>query len=219
MKQVFPPGRKTCSLSHNRCVLEPFSHNGQLREHRLGDRHREIGVHFTPTDLTAAQLNEALGRCQTLWREKILARWAVPDMFECVDLLPSSGSDKMLIIKDLCRVDLLPGLANPLQGYKDVENVVNNRWPSREAMIKAEGADPSRFKRCLCLIVSLVLYKIQIGGLRENSGLTRSQENQSRLLTWRKSMPSRTKTRPDLALSCPMCPVVSRQLSTLRFDC
>ena len=77
----------------------------------------------------------------------------------------------------LYRVDLPPGLANPLQGYKDVENVVNTRWPSRESMIKAEGADPSRFKRCLCLIVGLAMRQNKPWLIREQ--WTHSQPRKS----------------------------------------
>ncbi|KAK8844157.1 hypothetical protein IAR55_006951 [Kwoniella newhampshirensis] len=71
MKQVFHPGRKTCSLSHT----------------RLGDRTRELGVHVTPTDFTPEQLKEVLTRCKALWNEKTLSRLAVPEMLE-VDLPP-----------------------------------------------------------------------------------------------------------------------------------
>lgn len=66
LKQVFQPGRKTCSLSHS----------------RLGDRPREIGVHVTPTDFTPEQLKEVIARCKTLWTEKSLSRLAVPEMLE-----------------------------------------------------------------------------------------------------------------------------------------
>lgn len=69
LKQVFQPGRKTCSLSHS----------------RLGDRPREIGVHVTPTDFTPEQLKEVIARCKTLWTEKSLSRLAVPEMLEWVD--------------------------------------------------------------------------------------------------------------------------------------
>lgn len=68
LKQVFQPGRKTCSLSHS----------------RLGDRPREIGVHVTPTDFTPEQLKEVLLRCKNLWTEKTLSRLAVPEMLEWV---------------------------------------------------------------------------------------------------------------------------------------
>ncbi|ORX39265.1 hypothetical protein BD324DRAFT_619074 [Kockovaella imperatae] len=115
MKQVFQPGRKTCSLSHN----------------RVGDRHREIGVHVTPTDFTPELLKEVLNRCQSMWNEKTLARLAVPEMLE---------------------IDLPPGVVNPLQSYSDVEAVIARNWPSREAMIRAQGADEKRFKRVLSLI-------------------------------------------------------------------
>lgn len=66
LKQVFQPGRKTCSLSHS----------------RLGDRPREIGVHVTPTDFTPEQLKEVISRCKALWTEKTLSRLAVPEMLE-----------------------------------------------------------------------------------------------------------------------------------------
>ncbi|ODN97330.1 hypothetical protein L198_03893 [Cryptococcus wingfieldii CBS 7118] len=69
MKQVFHPGRKTCSLSHT----------------RLGDRTRELGVHVTPTDFTPEQMKEVLSRCKALWNEKTLSRLAIPEMLE-VDL-------------------------------------------------------------------------------------------------------------------------------------
>ncbi|WVR08840.1 hypothetical protein IAU60_005898 [Kwoniella sp. DSM 27419] len=117
MKQVFHPGRKTCSLSHT----------------RLGDRTRELGVHVTPTDFTPEQMKEVLLRCKALWNEKTLSRLAVPEMLE---------------------VDLPPGLTNPLRDYGDVDDMVTRNWPSREAMIKADGLDPSRFKRLLSLIWS-----------------------------------------------------------------
>ncbi|KAL7421042.1 hypothetical protein Q5752_003926 [Cryptotrichosporon argae] len=71
LKQVFHPGRKTCSLSHS----------------RLGDRPREIGLHVTPTDFAPEQLKEVVTRCRTLWREKTLSRLAVPEMLE-IDLPP-----------------------------------------------------------------------------------------------------------------------------------
>ncbi|WWC90996.1 uncharacterized protein L201_005935 [Kwoniella dendrophila CBS 6074] len=77
MKQVFHPGRKTCSLNHT----------------RLGDRTRELGVHVTPTDFTPEQMKEVLTRCKALWNEKTLARLAVPEMLE-VDL-PSGLSNPL----------------------------------------------------------------------------------------------------------------------------
>ncbi|WVF65333.1 hypothetical protein IAT40_000059 [Kwoniella sp. CBS 6097] len=117
MKQVFHPGRKTCSLSHT----------------RLGDRTRELGVHVTPTDFTPEQMKEVLARCKALWNEKTLSRLAVPEMLE---------------------VDLPPGLSNPLRDYADVDDMVTRNWPSREAMIRADGLDPNRFKRLLSLIWS-----------------------------------------------------------------
>ena len=117
MKQVFHPGRKTCSLSHN----------------RLGDRPREIGVHVTPTDFNAQQLKEVLTRTKGLWNEKTLARLAVPEMLE---------------------IDLPKEHTNPLKEYADVEDVITRNWPTREAMIRADGVDPSRFKRLLSLTVS-----------------------------------------------------------------
>ncbi|ORY33018.1 hypothetical protein BCR39DRAFT_504009 [Naematelia encephala] len=114
MKQVFQPGRKTCSLSHS----------------RLGDRPREIGVHVTPTGVSPEQLKEIVARCKALWNEKSLARLAVPEMLE---------------------IDLPPHLFNPLKSYADVEATVTRNWPTREAMIKGEDADPERFKRLLGL--------------------------------------------------------------------
>ncbi|WVQ93008.1 hypothetical protein IAU59_000071 [Kwoniella sp. CBS 9459] len=117
MKQVFHPGRKTCSLSHT----------------RLGDRTRELGVHVTPTDFTPEQMKEVLTRCKALWNEKTLSRLAVPEMLE---------------------VDLPPGPSNPLRDYADVDDMITRNWPSREAMIRADGLDPNRFKRLLSLIWS-----------------------------------------------------------------
>ncbi|WWC72872.1 uncharacterized protein I206_106836 [Kwoniella pini CBS 10737] len=117
MKQVFHPGRKTCSLNHI----------------RLGDRTRELGVHVTPTDFSPEQIKEVLTRCKALWNEKTLARLAVPEMLE---------------------VDLPPGLANPLRDFGDVDDMVTRNWPSREAMIRADGLDPNRFRRLLSLIWS-----------------------------------------------------------------
>ncbi|WVQ81405.1 hypothetical protein IAT38_003529 [Cryptococcus sp. DSM 104549] len=115
MKQVFHPGRKTCSLSHT----------------RLGDRVRELGVHVTPTDFTPEQLKEVITRCKSLWNEKTLSRLAIPEMLE---------------------VDLPSSLSNPLRDYADVDDIVTRNWPSREAMIRADGLDPNRFKRLLALI-------------------------------------------------------------------
>ncbi|WOO78541.1 uncharacterized protein LOC62_02G002088 [Vanrija pseudolonga] len=114
LKQVFQPGRKTCSLSHS----------------RLGDRPREIGVHVTPTDFTPEQLKEVISRCKTLWSEKTLSRLAVPEMLE---------------------IDLPPHVINPLRNFQDVDDIVTRCWPSREAMIRAEGIDGNRFKRLLGL--------------------------------------------------------------------
>ena len=98
LKEVFPPGRKTCSLSHSRyvCRASVCADNGRLRveesvatahragltPHRLGDRQRDIGVHVTPSDFTPEQLNEVLTRCKGLWQEKNLSRLAVPEMME-----------------------------------------------------------------------------------------------------------------------------------------
>ncbi|WVN87967.1 uncharacterized protein L203_103164 [Cryptococcus depauperatus CBS 7841] len=115
MKQVFHPGRKTCSLSHT----------------RLGHRTRELGVHVTPTDLTPEQMKEVLSRCKALWNEKTLSRLAIPEMLE---------------------VDLPPNLANPLRDFNDVNDIVTRNWPSREAMIRADGIDQTRFKRLISLI-------------------------------------------------------------------
>ncbi|EIW65798.1 hypothetical protein TREMEDRAFT_46041 [Tremella mesenterica DSM 1558] len=115
MRQVFQPGRKTCSLSHS----------------RIGDRPLEIGVHVTPTDFTPEQLKEVIARCKSLWNEKTLARLAVPEMLE---------------------IDLPPGASNPLRTYEDIENIISGNWPAREKMIRADGAEPSRFKRLLGLV-------------------------------------------------------------------
>lgn len=52
------------------------------------------------------------------------------------------------------RIDLPPDVINPLRDYADVEDIITRNWPTREAMIKADGADPARFKRLLGLIVS-----------------------------------------------------------------
>ncbi|WWD06989.1 hypothetical protein V865_005086 [Kwoniella europaea PYCC6329] len=84
MKQVFHPGRKTCSLNHT----------------RLGDRIREMGVHVTPTDFTPEQIKEVLTRCKALWNEKTLARLAVPEMLE-VDLPPGLSNP----LRDFADVD------------------------------------------------------------------------------------------------------------------
>ena len=51
----------------------------------------------------------------------------------------------------LPRMDLPPNLINPLHSYADSEKIIVENWPAREAMIKAEGADPARFKRILGL--------------------------------------------------------------------
>lgn len=53
----------------------------------------------------------------------------------------------------LSRVDLPASLANPLRDFADVDDIVTRNWPSREAMIRADGVNPSRFKRLLSLIV------------------------------------------------------------------
>jgi hypothetical protein len=42
---------------------------------------------------------------------------------------------------------------NPIRNYADVEDIVTQNWPNRESMIRAEGADPARFKRLLGLVV------------------------------------------------------------------
>ena len=52
---------------------------------------------------------------------------------------------------DKFRIDLPPNIVNPLQSYADIENQITGNWPSREHMIRAEGADPARFKRILGL--------------------------------------------------------------------
>ena len=97
---------------------------------RLGDRQRDIGVHVTPSDFTPEQLSEVLARCKGLWQEKNLSRLAVPEMME---------------------MDLPANLINPLHSYADIEKIIVENWPAREGMIKAEGADPERFKRILGL--------------------------------------------------------------------
>ena len=48
-------------------------------------------------------------------------------------------------------MDLPPNLINPLHSYSDIDKIIVENWPAREAMIRAEGADPSRFKRLLGL--------------------------------------------------------------------
>jgi hypothetical protein len=45
-------------------------------------------------------------------------------------------------------------MTNPIRNYADVEDIVTQNWPNRESMIRAEGADPNRFKRLLGLVVS-----------------------------------------------------------------
>lgn len=52
------------------------------------------------------------------------------------------------------RIDLPPQLQNPIRNYQDVEEIVTRNWPNRESMIRAEGAEPTRFKRLLGLVVS-----------------------------------------------------------------
>ncbi|WRT69293.1 uncharacterized protein IL334_006277 [Kwoniella shivajii] len=146
MKQVFHPGRKTCSLNHT----------------RLGDRTREIGVHVTPTDFTPEQLKEVLTRCKALWNEKTLARLAVPEMLE---------------------VDLPPGLANPLRDFGDVDDMVTRNWPSREAMIKANGLDPNRFKRLLSLIWSHSKPRRSVRTVDLEEGWSRPEDNDDDLST------------------------------------
>lgn len=44
-----------------------------------------------------------------------------------------------------------PHMSNPLKDFSDVEAIIQRQWPTREAMIRAEGADPARFKRILGL--------------------------------------------------------------------
>ena len=55
----------------------------------------------------------------------------------------------------MLEIDLPPDLMNPLRHYGDVEDIVTRNWPTREAMIRAEGADPDRFKRLLGLTVRI----------------------------------------------------------------
>lgn len=57
----------------------------------------------------------------------------------------------------LPRVDLPPSLANPLRDFADVDDIVTRNWPSREAMIRADGLNPLRFKRLLSLIVRVTV--------------------------------------------------------------
>lgn len=38
-----------------------------------------------------------------------------------------------------------------MRNYQDVDDIVTRCWPSREAMIRADGVDRSRFKRVLGL--------------------------------------------------------------------
>lgn len=54
----------------------------------------------------------------------------------------------------MSRIDLPPGVLNPVRDYSDVEDIITRNWPTREAMICAKGVDGSRFKRLLGLIVS-----------------------------------------------------------------
>jgi len=116
----------------------------------LGDRLREIGVHVTPTDFSPEQLKEVLTRTKGLWNEKTLARLGVPEMLESV------VQTSFLHAKLMIRIDLPPNVLNPLRDHADVEDIVTRNWPTREAMIRADGADPARFKRLLGLIVSNV---------------------------------------------------------------
>lgn len=51
----------------------------------------------------------------------------------------------------MLRIDLPPNMINPLKGYADVEKYITDAWRSRESMMRAEGADPARFRRILGL--------------------------------------------------------------------
>jgi transcription elongation factor Elf1 len=86
LKEVFPPGRKTCSLSHSRyvhvCLQGQMAFSNVMLTRSLGDRQRDIGVHVTPSDFDQQELREVLVRCKELWREKNLSRLAVPEMME-----------------------------------------------------------------------------------------------------------------------------------------
>jgi hypothetical protein len=48
-------------------------------------------------------------------------------------------------------MDLPPNLINPLHSYADINKIIVDNWPAREAMIKAQGADTLRYKRILGL--------------------------------------------------------------------
>jgi hypothetical protein len=65
-------------------------------------------------------------------------------------------------------------MTNPIRNYADVEDIVTQNWPNRESMIRAEGADPGRFKRLLGLVVSdpwvLVIKLIQPSGHTRSPG-------------------------------------------------
>ena len=84
-------------------------------------------------------------------------------------------------------------MINPLRDYADVEDIITRNWPTREAMIKADGADPARFKRLLGLIVSCQSLKVGKEKLM-SSGHTRSPEGRSGPLTWRKRSTSGQRT-------------------------
>ena len=83
---------------------------------------------------------------------------------------------------------------NPLRDYSDVEDIVTRNWPTREAMILADGADPSRFKRLLGLTVRTLLF-LQTVIERNFSGHMPSLVGPYARWTLRKSMPSLQKMR------------------------
>ncbi len=153
LKQVFLPGRKTCSLSHN----------------RVGDRPKEIGVHCPQIDFTPDQLKEVLSRCHALWTEKTLSRLAVPEMLEYVSVWISLSPSVWLSLSwpgmkhpiskhqadgKRCwndRIDLPPNYINPLKTYEDVAEILAKNWPTRQALF--DQAVPDQFKRLLGLTV------------------------------------------------------------------
>lgn len=51
------------------------------------------------------------------------------------------------------RIDLPPNYINPLKTYEDVAKIVENNWPTRQALFDEDV--PDQFKRLLGLTVSL----------------------------------------------------------------